>query len=315
MPDEALDVVTGAFGYIGRYIARRLVDGGRTVKTLTGDPGRTNPFGGRVEALPFHFDRPTELAASLRGADTLYNTYWIRFEHGGATFEQAVANTTALVRAAESAGVRRIVHVSITNPSRDSRLPYFRGKAVLEEVIAGSRLSYAILRPTVVFGGEDILINNIAWLLRRSPVFVIPGRGDCRVQPVFVEDLAGLAVDAGGRGDNFVLDAVGPEIFTFDELVRLIAIAVGSAARIVHAPPSVSLWIARLVGPLVGDVLLTRDELVGLMSDLLVSRAAPTCPTAFSAWLSTHAERLGRNYASELGRHFRPTGSASGLSP
>jgi uncharacterized protein YbjT (DUF2867 family) len=305
MPNQSFDVVTGAFGYIGRYIARYLLDAGGTVKTLTGNPQRPNPFGERVAALPYRFDRPAELAASLRGADTLYKTYWVRFEHGGTTFDQAVANTITLIRAAEAAGVRRLVHVSITNPSLDSPLPYFRGKAVLEEFITRARLSYAVLRPTVVFGAEDILINNIAWLLRKSPVFVIPGRGDYRLQPVFVEDLARLAVDAGRRSDNVALDAVGPETFTFDELVRLIAKAIGNRARIIHAPPSLSLLIARLLGPLVGDVLLTRDELAGLMTNLLVSHAPPTCPTPFSAWLSAHAAELGRTYASELARHYR----------
>jgi NADH dehydrogenase len=318
MADSSFDVVTGAFGYIGRYIARCLLDAGRSAKTLTRNPCRPNPFGERVAALPYRFDRPDELTASLRGADTLYNTYWVRFEHAGARFDRAIANTITLLRAAEAAGVRRLVHISVTNPSLASPLPYYRGKAVLEEFIARTRLSHAILRPAVVFGPEDILVNNIAWLLRKLPVFVIPGRGDYRLQPVFVEDLARLAVDAGRRGDNVVLDTVGPETFTFDELVRLLAKAVGSRARIIHAPPAVPLLIARFLGPLVGDVLLTRDELAGLMTNLLVSQPngasrthpthsqhAPTCPTAFSAWLATHAGRLGRAYASELARHYR----------
>jgi uncharacterized protein YbjT (DUF2867 family) len=299
------DVVTGAFGYIGRYIAGLLLDQGRVVRTLTGHPQRPNPFGAAVTAVPFHFADPVLLAASLRGATTLYNTYWVRFERGPVTFARAVENTRALVQAAQRAGVRRMVHISITNPSADSVLPYFRGKAVVESVIVASGLSYALLRPTVVFGGDDILINNIAWLLRRSPVFAIPGRGDYRMQPVFVEDLARIAVWAGQQSRDLVMDAVGPEVFRFDELVRLIAQAVRSRARIVQVPPATALAVARAIGRLMGDVLLTQDELAGLMNDLLLSAGPPTGTTSLRNWLARNAGRLGRRYASEVQRHFR----------
>ena len=88
------------------------------------------------------------------------------------------------------------MHISITNPSLDSPLPYFRGKAILEKEIRASGISHAIVRPTVLFGKEDILINNITYLLRRLPVFAIPGSGDYRLQPIYVEDLAEIAVEA-----------------------------------------------------------------------------------------------------------------------
>ncbi|NOZ06324.1 MAG: NAD(P)H-binding protein, partial [Chloroflexi bacterium] len=240
--DAKLDVVTGAFGYTGKYIARRLLAQGRRVKTLTGHPDRPNPFGqDRVEAVPFNFDKPDELRESLRGVSTLYNTYWVRFSHGPVTFERAVQNTKTLIEAASAAGVGRFIHVSITNPSLDSSLPYFSGKAQLEQALAESGLSYAIVRPTVIFGIEDILVNNMAWLLRHFPIFASPGRGDYRLQPIYVEDMARLVVDVAQREENVTLDAVGPDIFTFDEMVRLIAEKVGSKARIVHVSPSVAL--------------------------------------------------------------------------
>jgi NADH dehydrogenase len=299
------DVVTGAFGYTGQYITRRLLARGRAVKTLTGHPERSNPFGASVSVAPFNFTRPDALVDSLRGAATLYNTYWVRFRHGGTTFDQAVENTQTLIRAAAQAGVRRIVHISITNPSANSRLPYFRGKGLLEDFIVRSTLSYAIVRPSVVFGGADILINNIAWLLRRFPVFAVPGAGDYRLQPVFVEDLAQIAVEAGDRSENVVTDAVGPEVFRYDELVRRIAQAIHSRARIVHVPPYAVWLVARAVGSLVRDVVLTREELAGLMANLLVSDQPPTGRTRFSAWLAQNADQLGQRYASELRRHYQ----------
>ena len=305
MKHSELDVVTGAFGYTGRYITRRLLAMGRRVKTLTGHPDRPNPFGDRVSVAPFHFDDPAALARSLEGATTLYNTYWVRFSHGRVTFEQAVENTKRLIRAAEEAGVRRLVHISITNPSPQSPLPYFRGKGLLEQAIVQSGLSYAIIRPTVIFGAEDILINNIAWLLRRFPVFVIPGTGDYRLQPIFVEDVARIAVEAGQGRENVIVDAVGPDIFTFDQLVRLIAEKVHSRARIVHLRPAWALFLSRLIGYLVNDVVLTEDEVRGLMANLLISEHPPTGSTRLSDWLDENADRVGTRYASELSRHYR----------
>ncbi|MBI3911261.1 MAG: NAD(P)H-binding protein [Armatimonadetes bacterium] len=305
MSISELNIVTGAFGYTGRYITRRLLALGKRVRTLTGHPERQNPFGDRVTAAPFNFDRPAELTESLRGATTLYNTYWVRFPHGRVTFDQAVENTKTLISAAEAAGIRRIVHISITHASEASPLPYFRGKGLLEKAIIHSRLSYTILRPTVIFGAEDILINNIAWLLRRFPVFVVPGSGDYRLQPVFVENMAEIAVAAGQREENRIIDAVGPEVFTFNELVRRVADAIHSRARIVHLRPGVALFLSRLVGYLVGDVVLTRDELMGLMANLLVSDGPATGRTRLSDWLAQDTGRVGVRYASELARHYR----------
>ena len=212
MTEPATHVVTGASGYTGRYIARRLLDRGAAVRTLTGRPGRPDPFGSRVEAHPYSFDDPGALTRSLEGVDTLFNTYWIRFAKGGLTHDVAARNSDTLFRAARAAGVRRVVHVSITNAALDSALPYFRGKALVERSLKTTGLSHAILKPAIIFGREDILLNNIAWLLRRFPVHPIVGSGDYRVQPVFVEDLADLAVRAAESEDDVELDAVGPEV-------------------------------------------------------------------------------------------------------
>lgn len=299
------DVVTGAFGYTGQYITRRLLALGRRVATLTSRSPDDSPFGDDVPAMPFHFDVPEKLQQSLRGAVTLYNTYWVRFPHRQVTFDAAVENTRTLIRAAEAAGVERIVHVSITNPSADSPLPYFRGKAVIERAFLESGLSYAIVRPTVIFGPEDILINNIAWLLRRMPMFGLFGRGDYRVQPVFVEDFADIVVDAGQRRDNIVIDAVGPDVYSYATMVRLIRDAINSRARIVPIPPRAAWLVGQCVGRFVGDVIITRDEIEGLMSGLLVSDAAPTGRTALADWLADHADTVGTMYTSELKRHYR----------
>ncbi len=297
--------VTGAFSYSGKYITYNLLERDEQVITLTGHPNRPDPFGGKVKACPLDFKDETELATSLDGVDTLYNTYWVRFDRGDTTQPRAVENTHKLVGAAVRAGVRRIVHISISNPSPESHLPYFWGKAANEQAVIESGLSYAILRPTVLFGVEDILINNIAWLLRRFPFFAVPGDGQYRLQPVFVDDLAELALDAGYTQDNILWDAVGPDIFTFEEMIRLISRTLGLSRGLLRVPPAFALAAARFLSLFLGDVLLTPEEVDGLMAGLLVSSEPPRCKTHLSDWLEENKESVGVSYASELARHYR----------
>jgi uncharacterized protein YbjT (DUF2867 family) len=296
--------VTGAFGYSGRHLAALLLERGTRVRSLTGHPDRPDPFGGQVEVRRFEFEDAARMQADLADVKVLYNTYWVRFDHGASTFARAVDHSRRLFRVAADAGVERVVHVSITNPSLDSELPYFRGKAEVERALRDSGVPHAILRPAVFFGGRDVLVNNIAWLLRRLPVFGVAG-GRYGIQPIHVADFARLAVEHGeGRASATTVDAVGPEVFTFRELVQLVRDAVGSRAPIVTVPPRLVLVAARLLGAVVRDVVLTTDEIVGLTSNLLVSTAPPTAPTRFTEWLGRHAGELGVEWASELRRHY-----------
>jgi NADH dehydrogenase len=299
--------VTGAFGYSGRYIARRLLASGVRVITLTNTRPATDPFGGQVTACPLAFNDPDQLTRALRGVRVLHNTYWVRFNHPRFTHAEAVRNTLRLFDAARAAGVRRIVHVSITNPTADSDLEYFRGKAELEDALRGSGISYAILRPTVLFGREDVLINNIAWLLRRFPVFGVFGDGRYRLQPIYVDDLAELAVRYGREPENAVVNAIGPETFTFRGMVTALGAAIGCERPLVNLPPAIGYGIGVLLGSLLGDVVITRDEIRGLMRELLYVEAPPAGTTTLSAWAREHAATLGRHYAGELARR-RPAG-------
>ena len=296
--------VTGAFGYSGRYIAQRLLASGHEVLTLTNSGNRANPFGDKVRVAPFNFDRPDLLAQSLGGIEILINTYWVRFDHKLFTHDQAVANTRVLFGAARQAGVRRIVHVSITNPDAQSDLPYFRGKAELEQSLQASGLSYCILRPTVLFGKEDVLVNNIAWALRRLPVFGVYGNGDYRLQPIYVDDLAAAAVAKAAQTKNEIVEAIGPETFTYRGLVRMIAEKLGLRRAIIGVPPALGYWSCRLVGLWVRDVVATREEIRGLMEDRLFVDAPPLGKTKLSEWMEKHKNTLGRHYASEMRRRI-----------
>jgi uncharacterized protein YbjT (DUF2867 family) len=299
------DVVTGAFSFTGRFIAQRLMAQDRSIKTLTNHPQRPGAGEVKADVAPLQFADRDALVESLRGAEVLYNTYWVRFHFGRARFGEAVANTRILMGAARDAGVRRVVHISVSNPSEDSPLDYYAGKARAERAVRESGLSWAIVRPTLIFGQGDILINNIAWMLRRFPIFGIPGRGAYRLQPVAGEDVADIATWAAEQVDNLTVDAAGPDIIYYSEMVESIAIAVGRHPRFIYLSPANALRAVGLMGRFVNDVILNEPELEGLMSELLVSHERPRGTRRLDNWLLTHADTVGQSYASELARHWR----------
>ena len=303
-PDRGFAVVTGAFSYSGAAITRELERGGQRVRTLTGHPGRARPDSG-VDVRPLDFDDIVGLTSALEGATTLYNTYWVRFPHGEDDHDRAVANSRLLFHAARRAGVERIVHVSITHPSISSPYAYFRGKAKVERALAEVGVPYAVLRPAILFGGDGVLLNNIAWLLRRLPVFGVGGSGDYRIRAVHIDDLASLAVTAGAQRSDTVLDAVGPERPTFLELVRVIREAVGSRSLIVKVPGVLIPSLASVLGLVLRDVLLTGDEFRAMEDGLADTDGPATGTIEVSSWIRAHGDTLGQRYANEIERHFR----------
>jgi uncharacterized protein YbjT (DUF2867 family) len=300
-----LKVVTGAFSFTGSYIARELLDRGEIVRTLSRQrPRADHPLAGSVAFGRLQFEDDRALEAELAGADTLYNTYWIRSPHGGTDFDTAVVNSLTLLAAAERAGVRRVVHLGVSNSSPDSALPYFRAKAEVDGALRARGLSHAIIRPTLIFGAGDVLINNIAWCLRRFPVFLVPGRGDYALQPVAAEDVASLAADAGERSSNEEFDAAGPISLRFGELVGQIRRAIGSGTPMLNVPPKLALAGAAVAGAVHRDTMLSAQELNGLMAGLLASGESPRGTRRLEDWLATNAGALGRRYVSERLRNW-----------
>lgn len=299
-----MDIVTGSFGYIGKYITLHLLDLGREVRTITTHPTKPNPFGARVQAFPYSFEDPASLIQTLTGAITLYNTYWIRFAYGGLTYEQALKNTHTLFECARQAGVGKIVHISVTQASINSNLPYYSGKGLQEKMLAETGIPHAIIRPTLVFGKEDILVNNIAWMIRRFPLFPIFGSGDYRVQPIFVEDLAQIAIAQANGTNGSIVDAIGPETFTFKEFLQLITTSLGRTTKLIHMPSPVGIAFGKMLGLFIRDVVLTENELRGLMQEMLTSTQMPNGLTRFTDWLEQNKDTVGAFYSSEIARHF-----------
>jgi len=302
---ERLTVVTGALGYSGKAIAERLIARGDRVRTLTNSRGRPNPFGEQLQLRPLAFTDHAALVESMQGADTFINTYWVRFNHKLFTFAQAVENTKRLFAAAKQAGVRRIVHVSILKPEQGRGLAYYEGKLELERALRQLDIGHAILRPGVLFGRGDILVNNIAWTLRHLPLFGVFGDGRYKLQPMHVDDFADLAIECADRENDFTVDAVGPEIFEYRDLVQTIGQIIDVRRPIVSVPPRLGYAVSKLINPFVGDVIITREEIEGLMRGLLFSDGTRTGTTRLTDWTREHRVDLGRRYASEVGRRIK----------
>jgi NADH dehydrogenase len=300
--------ITGAFGYTGKYVAERLLAQNKEVVTLTNSGNRKNMFGNKIAASPFHFDKPDMLIQSLKGTDVLVNTYWVRFNHKTFQHAEAVDNTKILFMAAKEAGIKKVVHVSITNPSLNSDLEYFKGKAVLEEALKESGMSYSIVRPAVIFGKEDILINNIAWVIRHLPLFGVYGKGDYKLQPIYVEDMADLIVREIFNPQNTIVNAIGSETYEYKDLVRMISEKIGVRRRIIEVSPWFGYIAGKIVSRFKGDLTITREEIKGLSDGLLyVADAPPAGKTKLSEWIEKHKDSVGVHYANELSRRLDRT--------
>lgn len=299
--------VTGAFGYSGKAITEVLLGRGDEVRTLTNSPQRAHDFGDRVAVHPLAFDDPRALAHALSGCDVLVNTYWVRFNHRLFTFDQAVRNTRSLFAAAKKAGVARIVHTSILKPEEGAGLAYYDGKLALERDLASLGVDHAILRPGVLFGRGDILVNNIAWVIRHLPIFGVFGDGNYRLAPLHVDDLARIAVRAIDRdpGLDRVVDCHGPELFTFRELVRTIGSIIDVRRPVIGVPSAVGYAVSKLLNPALKDVIITREEIAGLMRGLLWSEQPSHGSTLLTEWATAHKDELGRRYASEVQRRVQ----------
>ena len=300
---DSLHVVTGAFGYTGRWIAHQLLENGHRVRTLTNAIDRDDPFDGRVEVHPLNFDDRDSLVESLRGADVLYNTYWVRYNHHRKNFDHEITtnNCTIMFEAAIEAGVRRVVHFSVAHPEQAPGWSYFRGKVVSEKALKDCGISYAIIRPTVLFGGDrNILVNNIACMLRYIPVFGLFGWGNYPIQPVHVSDVARIAIELGADKIDITRDATGPETFRYKDFITLIARSMGVRRLIFPLPPTIGWMTGWVLGLFLKDMVITRAEIRGLMRGLVASDEDPLGVISFRKWVAENGHDLGRRYNNDL---------------
>jgi uncharacterized protein YbjT (DUF2867 family) len=247
--DDRIVAIAGGSGFIGRTIARRLAALPQLrVRVLSRDPGRARAKLAGLEAdfVRGEVTEPGTLPAALAGASAVvsavqFDGYPIENPRRGLTFERIdLGGTLALLAAAKAAGVTRFIYISGAAADENSRHPGFRAKGKAERAIRESGLEYTILRPSLVYGPDDTVVNGFAKAIRLAPVFPVPGSGRQTLQPVLVDDLAAcVALAISGRGQNGTYEIGGPDLMTFDDLIRLIMDLTGHRRPIVHVPESV----------------------------------------------------------------------------
>lgn len=292
--------ITGAFGYSGKYTTEKLLSRGYNVQTITNSLHKKNPFEGKIKVAKLDFQHPDKLTETLKGSDVLINTYWVRFNHKKFNHNEAVENTKIMFDAAKSAGVKKIVHVSITNPDKNSDLEYFKGKGELEEYLMNLGVPYSIVRPAVLFGEEDILINNIAWMIRHMPLMGVFGKGEYKIQPIYVHDFAEVLITEAENPKNNIVNAIGAETFTYKELILTIKKIIGSKTPVINVSPGFGYRVGKIVSSLKKDVTITRPEIKGLMDNLLYVDDKPAGKTKLTEWAEKNKKTLGKKYSNEL---------------
>ena len=311
--NEDVAAVTGAWSFSGRHVAHRLLANGWTLRSISNRSPHPDddPYHGQVRRIEYTHDID-RLATELRTCRVLVSNLWTRHDkppigHKGPWLShlQAVDQSAVLIMAAAQAGVERLVWTSITNPGQDPDLSYFAGKAVVEQLVRRSGLSYAILRPACFFGGGGILIDNVAWAAQRLPFVPIPDGPPYRIRPIHVEDYADLVVEATASSDDYTIDAVGPDRPEFGELIREVAEAAGSHAKALRLPIKACRLSYAVAGRILGETVLSDDELTGLSRNRLDSKAESTGSTSLLDWIRTTDEKLGRRFRREPHRPWR----------
>ena len=294
-------VITGAFSYTGAAVSQELLRRGYSIHSLTNRQPLQKD--NAISSAPLRFERDY-LKGELGGANTFVNTYWVRLPYAGQSFASAVKNSKMLIDAAVSAGVKRIIQVSVSNAEDGKNLGYYAGKAEVDAYVRQCGIPFTIVRPTFIVGQADVLTNNIAWLLRRFPIFLIPGNTSHRLQPILLDDAAHIIADAVEYQGNQEVDAAGPDIMSFAEYVELVANGCNLKRPMIRVPEGLSLGFLQAIQPLLQDIILTREELLGLKQELLISHKPPLGKDSVAKWLQVHGDKLGHQYTNDIYRHF-----------
>lgn len=298
-----LVTVFGGTGYLGRCIVARLAGTGTTVRVAVRHPEKLGlgnlPGPGAV--LPALADVRDEaaVAAAVTGADAVINSVGLYLEQGGATFQAVhVEGAGRVARAAAAAGVSRLVHISGIGAAARSPSAYVRARAAGEAAVRAAFEGAAILRPSVLFGPGDAFFNMLAGLARASPVLPLFGRGDTRLQPVYVDDVAEAAVRAlsGDAALGRTFELGGPKAYSYRDLLTLMLAQIGRRRYLLPLPFALWHGLARVAGGLPRPPL-TRDQVILMEQDNVVDPDAHGFadlgiePTAVEAVLPSYLDR------------------------
>jgi NADH dehydrogenase len=249
-------LVTGAAGYLGSHIVKRLVEAGKPVRALVRNrawaEAEARLANLKIEWVEGDVTRPESLAAAMQGVDAVIHTVAIAIEKGGRTYEAInYQGTVNVVDAAKAAGVKRFINIS--QLGADAKLPYrfLASKGKAQDYVAASSLDWTALRPSVIWGPEDEFANTFARLVPISPlIYPIIGDGQAKFQPVWVEDLATAVVKSLDDPSTVQqdLEIGGPEVLTIAEIERRTLQAIGAKRTLIQVPIALLRVVVALMG-------------------------------------------------------------------
>ncbi len=266
-------LLTGATGTVGSALLRRLSTAGEPVRCLVRDPRGLGEQRVRVQLALGDLANPPSFRNALRGVDTVVHLAASIRDQPYASIEElnAVA-TLRLVRAAERAGARRFVFFSALGARPHSRTRFFRAKALAEQAVVSSSLETAVFRPSIVYTPGDpwlTLLERFSYL----PAIPVSGSGRALYQPIWAEDVAGCSMAAlmasGPRRRRF--DLAGPELLSYDDIVRVAIEATGRRRPLLHVPLPLVRTTLKLLGSVAGQKAFATWEEAELMEEPMIS--------------------------------------------
>lgn len=268
-------LVAGGTGFVGSEIARQALARGHTMRCLargTRDVSGTVRELKRLGAEICHGNlaEPASLTSAFAGVNVLVHAIGIIRERKEQTFEKlVVTGTRNLVAEAKRAGVRQIIYISAAGTRENARSTYHRTKWQAEQIIIQSGIPYTVFRPSVIFGPRDAFINLLAKLIRYNPVVPVIGSGLSKLQPVSVKDVAACAVKslADPRAQNQIFEIGGPQAYTYNELLDVVAKVMLKKRMKIHLPLALMRPVVRLLEIMLTNPPVTSEQLIMLQED------------------------------------------------
>lgn len=261
-------LLTGATGFVGSHILKRLIDQHIKVRCIVRSISNARILDSK--GIDVHKGDVTDMASlngSCKGVDTVIHLVGIIREGKGITFEKVHYQGTAnILEESKKSGVRKFIHMSALGTRVDAVSRYHKTKWQAEEVVKNSGIDYTIFRPSIICGPEDEFVNMFAKMMRRSPVIPVIGSGNHKMQPIYVEDVVSsfLKTVDNDKTIGKIYELGGPDALTFNDILKTIADVIGRNIMLLHIPTGIMRPVAWLMEQTLHSPHVTREQLIML---------------------------------------------------